>query len=211
MCIKTLPFPAASAASEQKNFDEESIASVSTSAHNETRDGFCPDDLVETSALQALQERTYGFSFWPKVGDACWTCHSLAPPTSVAVLIVGFSLLTAPAVFPRQDRVMINRMDNICEAVLKAKWPVNRRHLFDFPASLLPGHANAAAVGSASAVAAAAGPSGAAGADSPLQRRSLAELTMAGLHSAYGDSKMSPQLHVSPTHSTVHTISSINQ
>lgn len=62
------PTPAASAASEQKNFDEESIASVSTSAHNETRDGFCPDDLAETSALQALQERTYGFSFWPKVG-----------------------------------------------------------------------------------------------------------------------------------------------
>lgn len=40
---------------------------MSTSAQNETRDGFCPDDLPETSALQALQERTYGFSFWPKV------------------------------------------------------------------------------------------------------------------------------------------------
>lgn len=92
---------------------------------------------------------------------------------------------------------MINRMDNICEAVLKAKWPVNRRHLFDFPASLLPGHGNATAVGVASA---AAGSSSAAGADSPLQRRGLAELTMAGLHSAYSasDSKMSPQLHVSP-------------
>lgn len=57
----------ASAASEQKNFDEESIASLSTSAQNETRDGFCPDDLQETSALQALQDRAYGFSFWPKV------------------------------------------------------------------------------------------------------------------------------------------------
>lgn len=94
---------------------------------------------------------------------------------------------------------MINRMDNICEAVLKAKWPVNRRHLFDFPASLLPGHTNATAIGTASA---AAGSSGATGADSPLQRRSLAELTMAGLHSAYSDSKMSPQLHVSPTQHT---------
>lgn len=60
--------PALSPASaEQKNFDEESIASVSTSAQNETRDGFCPDDLPETSALQVLQERSYGFSFWPKV------------------------------------------------------------------------------------------------------------------------------------------------
>ena len=57
----------ASAASEQKNFDEESIASLSTSARDETRDGFCPDDLPETSALQALQDRAYAFSFWPKV------------------------------------------------------------------------------------------------------------------------------------------------
>uniref|UniRef100_A0AAQ4QGG2 Chromodomain helicase DNA binding protein 7 n=1 Tax=Gasterosteus aculeatus aculeatus TaxID=481459 RepID=A0AAQ4QGG2_GASAC len=52
-----------SAASEQKNFDEDSIASLSTSA----RDGFHPDDLPETSALQALQDRSYSFSFWPKV------------------------------------------------------------------------------------------------------------------------------------------------
>lgn len=60
--------PALSPAStEQKNFDEESIASVSTSAQNETRDGFCPDDLPETSALQVFQERNYSFSFWPKV------------------------------------------------------------------------------------------------------------------------------------------------
>lgn len=57
----------ASAASEQKNFDEESIASLSTSVRDETRDGFCPDDLPETSALQALQDRTFAFSLWPKV------------------------------------------------------------------------------------------------------------------------------------------------
>lgn len=56
-----------SAVSEQKNFDEESIASLSMSARDETRDGFCPDDLAETSALQALQDRAYAFSFWPKV------------------------------------------------------------------------------------------------------------------------------------------------
>uniref|UniRef100_H3C7N9 Chromodomain helicase DNA binding protein 7 n=1 Tax=Tetraodon nigroviridis TaxID=99883 RepID=H3C7N9_TETNG len=96
----------AEASAEQKNFDEESIASVSTTAHNETRDGFCPDDLPEAAALQVLQERTYGFSVWPK------------------------------------DRVMINRMDNICEAVMKGKWPVNRRYVFDFPGNLLPGHAS---------------------------------------------------------------------
>uniref|UniRef100_A0A3Q1BB47 Chromodomain helicase DNA binding protein 7 n=1 Tax=Amphiprion ocellaris TaxID=80972 RepID=A0A3Q1BB47_AMPOC len=139
----------ASAASEQKNFDEESIASLSTSARDETRDGFCPDDLPETSALQALQDRAYAFSFWPK------------------------------------DRVMINRMDNICEVVLKGKWPVNRRHVFDFPGNLLPGHGSTA---TAAAVATAT--------DSPLQRRSLAELTMAGLHTAYSgseDKTLSPQ------------------
>uniref|UniRef100_A0A667YPA3 Chromodomain helicase DNA binding protein 7 n=1 Tax=Myripristis murdjan TaxID=586833 RepID=A0A667YPA3_9TELE len=140
---------AASAASEQKNFDEESIASLSTSARDETRDGFCPDDLPENSALQALQERTYAFSFWPK------------------------------------DRVMINRMDNICEAILKGKWPVNRRHLFDFPSNLLPGYGSTATpVAAATAT------------ESPLQRRSLAELTMGGTHTPYSTSEditLSPQ------------------
>uniref|UniRef100_A0A667YAV1 Chromodomain helicase DNA binding protein 7 n=1 Tax=Myripristis murdjan TaxID=586833 RepID=A0A667YAV1_9TELE len=138
-----------SAASEQKNFDEESIASLSTSARDETRDGFCPDDLPENSALQALQERTYAFSFWPK------------------------------------DRVMINRMDNICEAILKGKWPVNRRHLFDFPSNLLPGYGSTATpVAAATAT------------ESPLQRRSLAELTMGGTHTPYSTSEditLSPQ------------------
>ncbi|KAJ0058954.1 hypothetical protein NL108_003289, partial [Boleophthalmus pectinirostris] len=138
----------ASAASEQKNFDEESIASLSTTARDETRDGFCPDDLPETSALQALQERTFAFSFWPK------------------------------------DRVMINRMDNICEAVLKGKWPVNRRHIFDFHGNLLPGHGSSVST-----------PSVAAGIE---QRRSLAELAMAGLHTGYSgseDTTLSPQVH----------------
>lgn len=82
---------------------------------------------------------------------------------------------------------MINRMDNICEAVLKGKWPVNRRHIFDFPSNLLPGH------GSAVTTAATA-------TDSPLQRRSLAELTMAGIHTPYSGSEektLSPQVHVS--------------
>uniref|UniRef100_A0A667YJZ2 Chromodomain helicase DNA binding protein 7 n=1 Tax=Myripristis murdjan TaxID=586833 RepID=A0A667YJZ2_9TELE len=139
---------AASAASEQKNFDEESIASLSTSARDETRDGFCPDDLPENSALQALQERTYAFSFWPK------------------------------------DRVMINRMDNICEAILKGKWPVNRRHLFDFPSNLLPGYGSTATpVAAATAT------------ESPLQRRSLgihhhhkASSSLAGFPSALATS-----------------------
>uniref|UniRef100_A0A674EC32 Chromodomain helicase DNA binding protein 7 n=1 Tax=Salmo trutta TaxID=8032 RepID=A0A674EC32_SALTR len=105
------------ATSEQKNFDEESNASLSTTARDETRDGFCPED-GEPSAIQRTT-----FSFWPK------------------------------------DRVMINRMDNICEAVIKGKWPANRRQFFDIP-GLLPGYPGPMA------------------SECPLQRRGLAELSM---------------------------------
>uniref|UniRef100_A0A4W5KXR1 Chromodomain helicase DNA binding protein 7 n=1 Tax=Hucho hucho TaxID=62062 RepID=A0A4W5KXR1_9TELE len=112
----------AGATSEQKNFDEESNASLSTTAIDETRDGFCPED-GEPSAIPALQERSTS-SFWPK------------------------------------DRVMINRMDNICDAVIKGKWPANRRQFFDFP-GLLPEYP------------------GPMTSESPMPRRSLAELSMA--------------------------------
>uniref|UniRef100_A0A8D0DT84 Chromodomain helicase DNA binding protein 7 n=1 Tax=Salvator merianae TaxID=96440 RepID=A0A8D0DT84_SALMN len=59
-----------------------------------------------------------------------------------------------------KDRVMINRLDNICEAVLKGKWPVNRRQMFDFQ-GLIPGYTPTAV-------------------DSPLQKRSFAELSIVG-------------------------------
>uniref|UniRef100_A0A8C5JL72 Chromodomain helicase DNA binding protein 7 n=1 Tax=Junco hyemalis TaxID=40217 RepID=A0A8C5JL72_JUNHY len=59
-----------------------------------------------------------------------------------------------------KDRVMINRLDNICEAVLKGKWPVNRRQMFDFQ-GLIPGYTPTVV-------------------DSPLQKRSFAELSMVG-------------------------------
>lgn len=84
---------------------------------------------------------------------------------------------------------MINRMDNICEAVMKGKWPVNRRHIFDFPSNLLPGHGSTVTT---AAIATAT--------ESPLQRRSLAELAMAGIHTPYSgseDKTLSPQVHVS--------------
>lgn len=84
---------------------------------------------------------------------------------------------------------MINRMDNICEAVLKGKWPVTRRHIFDFSSNLLPGHASTVTAASVTTAA-----------ESQLQRRSLAELTMAGIHAAYSgseDKTLSPQVHVS--------------
>ncbi|MGH0129219.1 UNVERIFIED_CONTAM: hypothetical protein FKN15_069725 [Acipenser sinensis] len=128
----------AGVASQGKNFDEESNASLST-ARDETRDGFYAED-GETSMAQILQERSYSFSFWPK------------------------------------DRVMINRLDNVCETVVKGKWPVNRRQLFDFP-GLLPGYTPSAM-------------------DSPLQRRSFAELSMVGQASYSGseDIAQSPQI-----------------
>ncbi|KAM4865026.1 chromodomain-helicase-DNA-binding protein 7 isoform 3-T3 [Thomomys bottae] len=75
-----------------------------------------------------------------------------------------------------KDRVMINRLDNICEAVLKGKWPVNRRQMFDFQ-GLIPGHTPTTV-------------------DSPLQRRSFAELSVVGQASISGgeDITTSPQL-----------------
>uniref|UniRef100_A0A672SML0 Chromodomain helicase DNA binding protein 7 n=1 Tax=Sinocyclocheilus grahami TaxID=75366 RepID=A0A672SML0_SINGR len=137
-CIKRSFLFAAGTASERKNFDEESNASLST-ARDETRDCFSIDD-VEPSASQMFGERSL-YSFWPK------------------------------------DRVMINRMDNICEAVMKGKWPSNRRHFFDLP-GLLPGYSSMAT-------------------DSPLQRRSLGDLSMVGQTSYSGseDLTMSPQVN----------------
>ncbi|XP_033059387.1 chromodomain-helicase-DNA-binding protein 7 isoform X1 [Trachypithecus francoisi] len=75
-----------------------------------------------------------------------------------------------------KDRVMINRLDNICEAVLKGKWPVNRRQMFDFQ-GLIPGYTPTTV-------------------DSPLQKRSFAELSMVGQASISGseDLTTSPQL-----------------
>ncbi|XP_049637896.1 chromodomain-helicase-DNA-binding protein 7 [Suncus etruscus] len=75
-----------------------------------------------------------------------------------------------------KDRVMINRLDNICEAVLKGKWPVNRRQMFDFQ-GLIPGYTPPTL-------------------DSPLQKRSFAELSMVGQASISGSEELttSPQL-----------------
>ncbi|XP_037362173.1 chromodomain-helicase-DNA-binding protein 7 isoform X2 [Talpa occidentalis] len=79
------------------------------------------------------------------------------------------------SIWPK-DRVMINRLDNICEAVLKGKWPVNRRQMFDFQ-GLIPGYTPSTV-------------------DSPLQKRSFAELSMVGQASISGseDLTTSPQL-----------------
>nr|XP_044998511.1 chromodomain-helicase-DNA-binding protein 7 isoform X1 [Jaculus jaculus] len=75
-----------------------------------------------------------------------------------------------------KDRVMINRLDNICEAVLKGKWPVNRRQMFDFQ-GLVPGYTPSTM-------------------DSPLQKRSFTELSVVSQASISGseDVTTSPQL-----------------
>lgn len=72
---------------------------------------------------------------------------------------------------------MINRMDNICDTVMKGKWPSNRRQFFDFP-GLLPGYSSMAT-------------------DSPLQRQSLGDLSLVGQTSYSGseDLTMSPQVN----------------
>uniref|UniRef100_A0A8C5FRL1 Chromodomain helicase DNA binding protein 7 n=1 Tax=Gadus morhua TaxID=8049 RepID=A0A8C5FRL1_GADMO len=102
-----------------------------------------------------------------------------AEPSALQDLLPGLPERSYSFSFWPKDRVMINRMDNICDAILKGKWPVNRRQLFDFPGNLLPGYSAAAT--SATAVAPAT--------ESPLQRRSLAELSMAAAHAAYSGSE----------------------
>lgn len=62
----TLTHFSAGTVSRGKNFDEESNASMST-ARDETRDGFYMED-GDPSVAQLLHERTFAFSFWPKVG-----------------------------------------------------------------------------------------------------------------------------------------------
>lgn len=81
---------------------------------------------------------------------------------------------------------MINRLDNICEAVLKGKWPVNRRQMFDFQ-GLVPGYTPSTM-------------------DSPLQKRSLAELSIVSQASISGseDITTSPQLSKVGHHSFFH-------
>ncbi|XP_047670489.1 chromodomain-helicase-DNA-binding protein 7-like [Tachysurus fulvidraco] len=76
-----------------------------------------------------------------------------------------------------KDRVMINRMDSICEAIIKGKWPSNRRQLFDLP-GLLPGY-NAMAT------------------DSPIPRRSMGDFSMMNQSSYSGsdDITLSPQVN----------------
>ncbi|XP_053543116.1 chromodomain-helicase-DNA-binding protein 7 isoform X3 [Ictalurus punctatus] len=76
-----------------------------------------------------------------------------------------------------KDRVMINRMDNICEAIIKGKWPTNRRQFFDLP-GLLPGY-------------------GAIATDSPMPRRSMGDFSVMNQSSYSGsdDITMSPQVN----------------
>ncbi|KAK3561218.1 hypothetical protein QTP86_028544 [Hemibagrus guttatus] len=74
-----------------------------------------------------------------------------------------------------KDRVMINRLDSICEAIIKGKWPSNRRQFFDLP-GLLPGYSAMAT-------------------DSPIPRRNMGDFSMMNQSSYSGsdDITLSPQ------------------
>uniref|UniRef100_A0A674MVS8 Chromodomain helicase DNA binding protein 9 n=1 Tax=Takifugu rubripes TaxID=31033 RepID=A0A674MVS8_TAKRU len=80
------PLPAATSV---KGFDEDSVASLSTT-QDETQ---VAENGIANSSSHPLQEGGYmlAASYWPK------------------------------------DRVIINRLDSICQAVLKGKWPETRR------------------------------------------------------------------------------------
>ncbi|KAI1901420.1 hypothetical protein AGOR_G00034260 [Albula goreensis] len=108
----------ASAASQDKAFDEESIASASTAALDETRDGFQADDAP------MLNDRSLSFCHWPK------------------------------------DRVLIDRLDEVCDTVMKGKWPANRRQLLDFLSAPLPGYVSTATGSDSFAQLSAAGQAG---------------------------------------------------
>uniref|UniRef100_A0A8C3RE46 Chromodomain helicase DNA binding protein 7 n=1 Tax=Cyanoderma ruficeps TaxID=181631 RepID=A0A8C3RE46_9PASS len=109
-------------------------------------------------------------------GNTLWSDQFCVLSTSPTAAVARASCKFITYFSFMQDRVMINRLDNICEAVLKGKWPVNRRQMFDFQ-GLIPGYTPTAV-------------------DSPLQKRSFAELSMVGQASVSGseDLTASPQL-----------------
>uniref|UniRef100_A0A672G689 Chromodomain helicase DNA binding protein 9 n=1 Tax=Salarias fasciatus TaxID=181472 RepID=A0A672G689_SALFA len=79
-------------AASVKGFDEDSVASLSTT-QDETLDTHVTENGIASNSSQPFQGGGYmlAASYWPK------------------------------------DRVIINRLDSICQAVLKGKWPGTRR------------------------------------------------------------------------------------
>uniref|UniRef100_A0A8C4ITZ2 Chromodomain helicase DNA binding protein 9 n=1 Tax=Dicentrarchus labrax TaxID=13489 RepID=A0A8C4ITZ2_DICLA len=88
LSLVTFPVPAATSV---KGFDEDSVASLSTT-QDETQDTHVAENGIANSS-HPFQGGGYmlAASYWPK------------------------------------DRVIINRLDSICQAVLKGKWPGTRR------------------------------------------------------------------------------------
>ncbi|KAG9341958.1 hypothetical protein JZ751_018275 [Albula glossodonta] len=80
----------ASAVPSMKGFDEDSVASLSTT-QDETQDSYLNENGLPNSSHPFQGGFMLAASYWPK------------------------------------DRVMINRLDSICQAVLKGKWPTARR------------------------------------------------------------------------------------
>uniref|UniRef100_A0A8C0WSC9 DNA helicase n=1 Tax=Castor canadensis TaxID=51338 RepID=A0A8C0WSC9_CASCN len=82
--------PVTEGTSHMKAYDEESVASLSTT-QDETQDSFQANNGIPEPAYLLQGGYMLAASYWPK------------------------------------DRVMINRLDSICQTVLKGRWPSSRR------------------------------------------------------------------------------------
>lgn len=85
-------------------------------------------DAREPTIAQLLQEKAlYSYSEWPKVRPGQKdVCGGTSRTDS------GVDLLLDP---PLQDRIIINRLDSICHAILKGKWPSSSEQ-YDSPGSM---------------------------------------------------------------------------
>lgn len=107
-----------------KGFDEDSIASHSTT-HDDIQDSHVTNGVTNLSHPFHAGGYMLAASYWPKVSTPLGT-------TYVAVYGLRNSIIAVVGSKSRfhvtlQDRVMINRLDSICQAVLKGKWPGSQR------------------------------------------------------------------------------------
>lgn len=134
MCLMLLRPPVAAAA-VVKGFDEDSVASLSTTqdetpgaengvAHHSSHPfagaggGGVGGAGGGVGGPGVGGGYMFAASYWPKVRQ---------PSLSSVTKLKKNHLSTWSRRRPLQDRVIINRLDSICQAVLKGKWPGTRR------------------------------------------------------------------------------------
>uniref|UniRef100_A0A9J7X2Q7 Chromodomain helicase DNA binding protein 9 n=1 Tax=Cyprinus carpio carpio TaxID=630221 RepID=A0A9J7X2Q7_CYPCA len=113
-----LSFAKSSTVPSVKGFDEDSVASLNTTQ----------DDLQDSHVTNGISNPPHPFqggymlaaSYWPKVSSPGQHLVPIPLFWSCSVNVVSWLYLV-------MDRVMINRLDSICQAVLKGKWPGVRR------------------------------------------------------------------------------------